>query len=417
VHYITGKTFGAWVRESGLQAGEQIRMKREGSQVIIQRVPASKKVSWAHRLGLVELPDALCPRPAGCQSSATVCSVQMRMDFTTRAMSRSVSLAHDETGAGHHGQELASPPTTEALEALDALVAAAGYAGKHGTPAIQAALAAGAAEDGPARAVCAELPATMPSFLQQGLGLQPWQAHVQPKRRCTGQGGAGGEAEQLMLKQEWQLLQARQAQGAAVGPWQPSFDTQQETAGASAFSLAAWQPADRHVLMFQAIDSMLAEHQWDAEQLPALARFRARYAWLDACGREVVYLQTSQLKAEKSALFSFVAEVGKGFLTQLPAAADEQVPPPADGADPAKLSPAVQLQQVKPFAALSSNPEPGALFVVPASTAAAGASSAPLHDARHLGLEEAASFNLDVLMQTDCVGRATPTMHAIGPAL
>lgn len=45
MHYITGKTFGAWVRESGLQAGEQIRMKREGSTVIIQRVPAAHRVS------------------------------------------------------------------------------------------------------------------------------------------------------------------------------------------------------------------------------------------------------------------------------------------------------------------------------------------------------------------------------------
>ena len=50
VHYITGKAFGGWMREAGLQAGEQIRMRRDieggpgGGRVLIQRVPAEKKV-------------------------------------------------------------------------------------------------------------------------------------------------------------------------------------------------------------------------------------------------------------------------------------------------------------------------------------------------------------------------------------
>lgn len=46
VHYVTGRTFSAWVRESGLQAGEQIRIRKEagGGRVVIQRVPADRKV-------------------------------------------------------------------------------------------------------------------------------------------------------------------------------------------------------------------------------------------------------------------------------------------------------------------------------------------------------------------------------------
>lgn len=50
VHYLTGRTFSGWVREAGLQAGEQVRMKKEGGRVLIQRVPADRKVRG--RLGM-----------------------------------------------------------------------------------------------------------------------------------------------------------------------------------------------------------------------------------------------------------------------------------------------------------------------------------------------------------------------------
>jgi hypothetical protein len=54
VHYITGRAFGAWVRESGLQAGEQIRMKNEGGRVLIQRVTSDKKASNMYFSQLIE---------------------------------------------------------------------------------------------------------------------------------------------------------------------------------------------------------------------------------------------------------------------------------------------------------------------------------------------------------------------------
>lgn len=41
---MTGRAFSGWMREAGLQAGEQIRMKKEGGRVLIQRVPADRRV-------------------------------------------------------------------------------------------------------------------------------------------------------------------------------------------------------------------------------------------------------------------------------------------------------------------------------------------------------------------------------------
>ena len=46
---LQGRSFGAWMRESGLRAGEQIRVKRDAGHVLIQRVPADMKVGAAER--------------------------------------------------------------------------------------------------------------------------------------------------------------------------------------------------------------------------------------------------------------------------------------------------------------------------------------------------------------------------------
>ena len=43
---LQGRNFGAWMRESGLRAQEQIRVKKDGGRVLIQRVPSDMKVSW-----------------------------------------------------------------------------------------------------------------------------------------------------------------------------------------------------------------------------------------------------------------------------------------------------------------------------------------------------------------------------------
>ncbi len=47
---MTGRAFSGWMREAGLQAGEQIRMKKEGGRVLIQRVPADRRVRRGSRV-------------------------------------------------------------------------------------------------------------------------------------------------------------------------------------------------------------------------------------------------------------------------------------------------------------------------------------------------------------------------------
>lgn len=43
---VQGRNFGAWMRESGLRASEQIRVKKDGNRVLIQRVPSDMRVRW-----------------------------------------------------------------------------------------------------------------------------------------------------------------------------------------------------------------------------------------------------------------------------------------------------------------------------------------------------------------------------------
>lgn len=54
---------------------------------------------------------------------------------------------------------------------------------------------------------------------------------------------------------------------------------------------------------------------------PTLLFCRAKYAWLDACGREVAYLTISQLQADKPALMDFVRAAGAGILTRVASSA------------------------------------------------------------------------------------------------
>jgi len=272
VHYITGKTFSSWVRESGLQAGEQIRMRKEGGRVVIQRVPSSKKASragavwWSgevfarnHEVGGINRQMTMLP----CSSRKVACSVpqstspsmslsltlstllQVRVDFTTKAASRSASLAGaaDAAVAGApatHGHELASPPPADALEAMEALAAAAGYAGMHGTPAIQAALAG-------SDAVAAAIAAGLPSPGGAAAAVQA------SKRQRTGQPDVGMSAAEFLLQQEQAVLASRRA-GTSGLP------------GSSA--------SVEGMRMFKEINHILAQHMWSPEEQMELLRFR-----------------------------------------------------------------------------------------------------------------------------------------------
>jgi hypothetical protein len=206
-----------------------------------------------------------------CPALPAFLPLQVRVDFTTKAASRSVSLAgmSDAAMAGapaSNGQELASPPAAEALEALDALVAAAGYAGTHGTPAIQAALAGAAGAAAAAAIAAAGLPTAaglhaVDILMQQGIDLRPGQPSPLIKRRRTGEAEPSSAAE---LLQEQRVLLAQRASGGG----------QLQGMAQAPFSLAGWQPSAPHVVMFRAINQILNGHEWSPAEQSDLLRFR-----------------------------------------------------------------------------------------------------------------------------------------------
>ena len=343
----------------------------------------------------------------------------------------------------NHGQELASPPPPDALEAMAALAAAAGFAGTHGTPAIQAALAAGG---GVATA------ATAAAIASGGLPSL--------KRRRMGEPDA---TELMLAQQEQQVLLARQAAGGGgLGLGWPGMGA----AAAGPASLADWQPSSAHTLMLREIGQVLEGHQWSADEAADCLRFRcvawgelvvgrllrlqgggdrlhasalfspavrftkaspflppfppplpprsAKYAWLDACGREVAYEEVQRLAADKPALLTFVRALAQGILLPVPGAAG------AAGATPASARPvpaASPLRTLRPSASpapampAALDPPPAAL--VPKAEPQVGgpeAHEAPLHhqleDAPGGGLEGTMSsvLSLDLLLGGDSHG-------------
>ncbi|PRW59423.1 BREAST CANCER SUSCEPTIBILITY 1-like protein isoform B [Chlorella sorokiniana] len=379
VHYLTGRTFSGWVREAGLQAGEQIRMKKEGGRVLIQRVPADRKI---------------------------------KVDYTTKATSRSLSVGGGARGAvagapEGAGQELASPPPADALEALDALVAAAGYAGAHGTPAIQAALAGAAGAAAAAAIAAAGLPAGgglqgVEALLQQGLDTAGLAALPQSKRRRT-------DAAELQLLEQ-QALAARRNSGAAgwaAGAFQLRQGASPRASGDAAASLAGWQPSHPHVLMLRAINQVLEGHQWSVEEQADCLRFRAKFAWLDGCGREMVYEEVQRLAADKPALLVYLRAVAQGILAPLPTSGT--VTPAAAAAGPAATprsaaaNGAAPVGAVQPAAAVGTGAGTPAAIKPDPEAEADAAATAPGEPPLALALadaplEGATSLSLDLLL-------------------
>ena len=129
----------------------------------------------------------------------------------------------------------------------------------------------------------------------------------------------------------------------------------------------------------------------------------------------MVYLTTTQLSADRGGLLEFCDEVAKGILVQLQGASAADAAAAVLPADPAPVrcspfsspaagGPAHQLQQSTLAAAEEANP---VLPVVPV----------PMLEEPHLGLEAAASFNLDALLHSEHdVQHHTPN-PALGPAL
>lgn len=81
---------------------------------------------------------------------------------------------------------------------------------------------------------------------------------------------------------------------------------------------------------------------------------RAKYAWLDACGREVAYLTISQLRGDKPALLEFVRAAGAGILTQLAGSTASGVGRPGSAVAAAVAAAA----RKSPFAAIAAAATP-----------------------------------------------------------
>lgn len=70
-----------------------------------------------------------------------------------------------------------------------------------------------------------------------------------------------------------------------------------------------WQPS-QGATAFAAILSVLGKHNWSAEEMGLILKFRAKYVVLDAVGREVAFLSIMQFQNDKNAL----VEMLKGLL-------------------------------------------------------------------------------------------------------
>ena len=143
-------------------------------------------------------------------------------------------------------------------------------------------------------------------------------------------------------------------------------------------------------------------------QITLTALCRAKFAWLDDSGREMVYLMVTQLQADKAALLEFVRAAGEGILmtgpgeapappavaaTASPAAGlpHSEAATPAGAGQPSGSQPAV-------VAASSPAPVPAQQQAATATGAVAEAETAAAAYSGLLPLEDASSFNFDLLL-------------------
>lgn len=136
---------------------------------------------------------------------------------------------------------------------------------------------------------------------------------------------------------------------------------------------------------------------------------RAKYAWLDGCGREMVYEEVQRLAADKPALLVYLRAVAQGILAPLPASgaatpaavaagpAATPCPAAAQGTAPGSAAqPAVMGDVAGSPAAIKPDPEPAAEDAADAAGAEPPLALA-LADAP-AGLEGVASLSLDLLL-------------------
>jgi hypothetical protein len=179
VHYITGREFSVWIRESGLKAGEQIKIRLEQQQVQQQQPTAAA----SRGVGTESLPAPALVVPVTAfttQPSPAPPTVIRRVVFQRVPVQHAPNYHYGSTAArgAHHHQPPApplpnvydtviSPPGLIALQALETLATAAGYANTHGTPAIQSVLSGQGLLPG------TQLPSPSPYMLQATSAAKP----------------------------------------------------------------------------------------------------------------------------------------------------------------------------------------------------------------------------------------------------
>lgn len=345
VHYISGRSFGAWMKAAGVQSGDQVRVWRDKTGVKICRLANDN-----NRVG----EGAVLPEERSLVAKTGVAPVSQIETFTT-------------------------PPGVEALAALNALAAAAGYAGQHGTPVIDAVLSHAAdlrklAANGEkeeqaltsindalnARLLADGMPLPPSPFLtganaggtdnekkrkneDQGFGS----AFKQPRRDSNTNStqvslpttvlaarptsppppsavpGPFTQSDQNQLQQALQQLvrqyqtqmdqQQQQEQqqhnyttSAPKHPPPPALFHRATPATAPPPQSTSSPPS------FAAVTTALGLHQWTSMEAALLVQFRATCAVLDSTGRNIAFANVLQLQNNKEALLDMIRGVVLG---------------------------------------------------------------------------------------------------------
>jgi hypothetical protein len=353
VHYISGRSFGAWMKAAGVQSGDQVRVWRDKTGVKICRMANEKSNS---RVG----EGTVLPEEHIIVATAGVALLPQMERFT-------------------------SPPGVDALAALNALAAAAGYAGQHGTPAIDAVLSHAAdlrklvtSGEQEVHALLSIGNALNARLAADGMPLPP-----SPFLSSAGAGGFGSEKKKrknenlgvgsvskqprkdnsidsnsALLPIPSPALPARPTSPSAVpGPsTQPDriqlqqalqqlvrhyqtqmHQQQQNTNSITAASKHAPPPVLLHRAppttiphstttpnqqyqqqstpsppSFAAVTTALGLHQWSSIETALIAQFRATCGGLDSTGRNIAFTNVLQLQHNKEALLGMIRGVVLG---------------------------------------------------------------------------------------------------------
>jgi hypothetical protein len=266
IHYITGRAFGAWIRDSGLRSGERIKLARgEDGTVLLQRV--------APETGVPMQVTATAGRPV--------------------RTARPVLGAALATLANASGAPPASPWGAGELGALETLAAAAVIARTHGTPGINAALGlgrgwaglgfgSGALGSGAAVASAAARPSLSSQDMEER-GVAPVEATGSGDVDMAASGGDGGSCMDEDAAPRPSCI--AESPGAAAAALLPLAPKRQRTGPAPALVGAAvpWQPASRGAIAFSTVAEVLNGHQWTTEEQAALLHFRIKFGESFSC--------------------------------------------------------------------------------------------------------------------------------------